>query len=264
MTTILSFLDALAERTHPERAATWDPVGLQFGNPERGVRRVAVCHEVSEEVTSRLLEDPVDLVVTYHPLLFRPTNRLVASSSPAGRAWRLISAGIALAATHTDFDAAPGGTADALAEALDLAAVERFAPVEEEPDSTEPGFIGRVGSWSGTLEELTSLVAGRLGESGLRVAGDPHGAIERVAVVPGSGSSFVGEAGRVGADALVTGDVDHHRAVSALDEGLAVIDPGHAATELPGMKALVDVVSAIGVDTRDMTGDGSGPWQRRA
>ncbi|HEX2152830.1 MAG TPA: Nif3-like dinuclear metal center hexameric protein [Acidimicrobiia bacterium] len=363
MGSIRSLLDDLALRTRPDRAAAWDPVGLQFGDPEVEVGRVAVCHEVSEGLMERLLDTRPGLVVTYHPLLFRPTNRLVPDRSASGRAFRLITAGIGLAATHTDFDAAPGGTSDSLAEALGLGEVAAFGPIEsaaqikivtfvpaevvdtvveslsavgagrignydacsfrvegtggfaagegadpvvgragemnleaetriemlapkareevviaalvaahpyEEPAfdvydvRSNHGLIGRVGSRDGTLGDLAAVVAEHLGGAGLRVAGDQRSSPGKVAVVPGSGGSFLGAARNAGARAIVTGDIDHHRAVAALDSGVAVIDPGHAATELPGMRSLVEFVAGLAVEVEDLTGDGYGPWSRPA
>ena len=114
MSTVASVVSAIAEKTRPENAPAWDPVGLQLGDPEMPVGSVAVCHEVTEEVVAVLEERPVDLLVTYHPLLFEPTNRLLGGRSAGARAYRLVRAGVALAVTHTDFDAMPGGTADTL------------------------------------------------------------------------------------------------------------------------------------------------------
>ena len=57
----------------------------------------------------------MDLVVAYHPLLFRPAARLVPDRSAAGRAVRLLRAGVAVVVTHSDFDAMPGGMSDAMA-----------------------------------------------------------------------------------------------------------------------------------------------------
>lgn len=362
MSSTKTLLASLARLTRPDRAAAWDPVGLQFGDPDREVERVAVCHEVSGSTTQEILAAAPDLVVSYHPLLFRPTTRLVAGSGPAGRAFALITAGIGLAVTHTDFDAAPGGTADSLAEELGLAAVEPFGPITgrdqvkvvtfvpeesveavveamavagggrignydtcsfrvagkgtfragegadpvtgeagrfnteheirvemlapkgrhdgviaalvrahpyEEPAfdvyevQSNHGFIARVGARGGTLGQVADVVQEKLGDFGLRVAGDSERPAERVAVVPGSGSSFISAASAAGADVIVTGDVDHHRAVAALDAGVAVIDPGHAATERPGMRALVGMVRGLGVEVVDLTGAGGGPWSRR-
>ena len=69
---LAEFVARLAARTHPERAAAWDAVGLQVGDPPAPVRTATVVHEVTEAVTERLEAEPVDLVVSYHPLLFRP------------------------------------------------------------------------------------------------------------------------------------------------------------------------------------------------
>lgn len=361
MGTIASFLSALARRTRPDRAAEWDPVGLQLGDPARTVDRVAVCHEITERIVGAALESRPDLVVSYHPLLFRPTGRIVAGRSPEGRAYRLVGNDVAVAVTHTDFDAAPGGTADALAEELALGDVRSFGPivgkeqvkvvtfvpeevvddlvtalseagagrignydacsfrvagygsfmagegaapavgragemnVEREirvemlaPKSREAaviaalgaahpyeepafdvydvrsnhGLIGRIGRWAGTLDDLVRRVDERLSSPGLRVAGDLRASPGRVAVVPGSGGSFVEAARRGGAGALVTGDVDHHRAVAALDAGLTIVDPGHAATEIPGMRRLVEAVGELGVEVQALMDDGAGPWTR--
>jgi putative NIF3 family GTP cyclohydrolase 1 type 2 len=90
--TVTEIATHIAARTHPENTPEWDPVGLQLGDPGAEVGTVGVCHEVTEEVLVRLAETPVDLLVTYHPLLFNPINRLLAGRSAAARAYRLIAA----------------------------------------------------------------------------------------------------------------------------------------------------------------------------
>jgi dinuclear metal center YbgI/SA1388 family protein len=138
---IADVLAGIAERAPFSYAADWDPVGLTFGDPSAQVRRLAVCHEVTEAVVAALEAEPADLLVTYHPLLFRPTNQLVAGRTPEGRALRLLRAGVAVAAVHTNFDVAPGGTADALAEALGLAEVEGFAALFGAPARKLTTFV---------------------------------------------------------------------------------------------------------------------------
>lgn len=230
----------LAERTRPELAAAWDPVGLQLGDPNDRVERVGVCHEVTEEVVAAAIDEPVDILITYHPLLFTPTNRIRGGRSAEARAYRLIRASIALVVTHTDFDVAPGGTADSLASLYNLRNVEPFG---EDAVSGLPS-IGRVGDFGESLDTLDAMTTNAFGSSGLRVSGDRDRQLERVAVVPGSGSDLIEQAAGL-ADAIVTGDVSHHLAVRALDLGLAVVDPGHIATERPGMNALVSLAATI-------------------
>jgi len=240
---------ALAERTSPELTPDWDPVGLQLGDPDREVSTIAVCHEVTEDVVARLEASPVDLLVSYHPLLFAPTTRVLAGRSAGARSYRLIRAGVSLLVTHTDFDAAPGGTADTLALFFGLRQVAAFG------DDAETGLpaIGRYGEFDGSLGTVDAMVVNEFGPTGVRITGDRDRVVEHLAVVPGSGSAFIEAAARV-ADVLVTGDVSHHRAVTALDLGLAIVDPGHTATERPGMKSLVTMVAeATGVEVADMT-----------
>ena len=126
----------------------------------------------------------------------------------------------------------------------------------------DAGFVGRVGDLERplSLADLAALVARALGPN--RVAGDRSRRVSRVAVLPGSGRDFIGDAVAAGADVLVTGDVTHHRAAEALDRGLAVIDPGHAATETPGVARLYAAVSQL-VPAVDLTA-GADPWTEGA
>ncbi len=88
-----------------------------------------------------------------------------------------------------------------------------------------------------TSDDLRGHVSDRLG-SPARLVTDPGRRMERVAVLGGSGGSFVGEAAAARADVYVTGDLDYHDALLADTLGLAAIDAGHAATELPSLGPL--------------------------
>ena len=256
VTTVSDVVARLADRTTPENAATWDPVGLQLGDPGASVETVAVCHEVTPAVVDALQQRRADLVVTYHPLLFAKTNHLLAGRSAEARAFSLIQLEVNLLVTHTDFDAMPGGTADALADVFKL---RNIMPFGDDADEGQPQ-IGRYGEFEGSLAVVDAMAADAFGSSGLRISGDSSRNIERLAVVPGSGSDFIEQAAEV-ADALVTGDVGHHRLVRALDSGLAVVDPGHIATERPGMGALVSLVGAVvGFNVVDLTDLDPSTW----
>lgn len=252
--TVADIVAELASKTAADNAAEWDPVGLQLGDPSNEVSAVAVCHEVTEEVAARVADTPVDLLVSYHPLLFAPTRRIVAGRSAEARAFRLIRAGVSLLVAHTDWDAAPGGAADSLAAALGLGEIRAFGGDDESPP------IGRVGRLVGSLAVVDARVSDLFGAAGLRVHGERRQEISQVAVVPGSGASLIEAAAEV-SDVLVTGDVPHHRAVRALDLGLAIVDPGHTATERPGVAALYKLVASIeGVVAVDWTGIDPKTW----
>ena len=109
-------------------------------------------------------------------------------------------------------------------------------PVEGFPEGC--GY-GRLGTLPERLaaEELREHVSGSLGFRS-RLVADSGRRVETVAVLGGSGGSFIPEAAASGAHAYVTGDVDYHDALLAESLGLTVIDAGHAATELPSLESL--------------------------
>jgi len=159
---IQALLDALGQRAPREKAAAWDPVGLQLGDPSAACRRVGVCHEVTDAVVTAVEAAPVDLLVAYHPLLFRPTQSLLAGATPEGRAWRLARLGTGLAVVHTAFDVAAGGAADALAEALELVDVAGFAPLVG-PDAIKLATFVPRDAVDKVLEAVAAAGAGRVG-----------------------------------------------------------------------------------------------------
>jgi putative NIF3 family GTP cyclohydrolase 1 type 2 len=62
--------------------------------------------------------------------------------------------------------------------------------------------------------------------------------VRRVAVLGGAGEDFVSQAIAAGADAYVTGEMAYHKGMDAAENGLCVLEAGHAATEHPGILAL--------------------------
>lgn len=343
-------------------AAGWDRVGLQLGDRQTALKKLAICHEVTEEVVESCVQERPDLLLTYHPLLFRPTTNLLAGKTPQGRAWRLAKAGVSLAVIHTAFDVVSGGMADALAERLGLTDIRGFGildgaeqikivvyvppeasdrvasamtdagagsiglyggcsfrtagtgyflptlnadptigtPGQPErapetkiemvapssrreqivaalvsahpyqqpafqvsPVTAQPRFVGRVGNLNPPL--LLSAFSGRVREhilsDGMRVAGEQTKLIQRVAVLPGSGSSYLSEAIGSGADLFVTGEVSHHRMLAAVDAGMAVVDAGHTPTERPGVERMPEWCDRIfSGEILDLTGLDPTPW----
>ncbi len=118
-------------------------------------------------------------------------------------------------------------------------------PVDGHPEGC--GY-GRVGALPEPLapEELRDHVSDSLGFPARLVAA-PSSArrIERIAVLGGSGGSFLREAAASGADAYVTGDLDYHDALLAESLGLVAIDAGHAATELPSLEPLAQRLAEL-------------------
>ncbi|HYZ04063.1 MAG TPA: Nif3-like dinuclear metal center hexameric protein [Rubrobacter sp.] len=119
-------------------------------------------------------------------------------------------------------------------------------PVEGSPEGCGYGRLGTLPDRL-TAEELREHVSESLGFPS-RLVADAGRRIETIAVLGGSGSSFIPEVAASGARAYVTGDVDYHDALLAESLGLTVIDAGHAATELPSLEPLaLQLTELVGV-----------------
>ena len=111
-------------------------------------------------------------------------------------------------------------------------------PIDGHPEGCGYGRVGTLPEPM-TPEELSERVASSLGFPARLVADPDRGRrVELIAVLGGSGGSFVREAAASGAQAYVTGDLDYHDALLAHSLGLTAIDAGHAATELPSLEPL--------------------------
>ncbi len=106
--------------------------------------------------------------------------------------------------------------------------------------------LGRIGELDRTvsLSEFATQVKKRLEIGAVRFVGDADRMVRKVALCGGSGASIWREAWKQGADVMVTGDVKYHEARDAESQGLALVDAGHFATELPMIRGVVELLGS--------------------
>jgi dinuclear metal center YbgI/SA1388 family protein len=121
--TIADVTDALEAWAPPGSAQDYDNVGLQVGDASRTVDTALLALDVTPQVLEEAQEIGADLIVTHHPLLFRPLDGVTADSYVSNLALRLAESETALYSIHTNLDAAPGGVSFALADRLGLTEV---------------------------------------------------------------------------------------------------------------------------------------------
>ncbi len=114
-------IGAIIESWAPKEVA-WedDNVGLQCGDGSQSVRSLLIGLDPTEAMINEAARKSVQMLVTHHPLLFRPLRRVDLESSTGRILRRLMESGIALYAAHTNLDASPMGTSHALAQAMGL------------------------------------------------------------------------------------------------------------------------------------------------
>lgn len=247
LTTVTAALENLA----PLRlAAEWDSVGLLVGSRRGAIERVLTCLTLTAPVVTEAIDGAFDLVVTHHPLPFRPVGRLTDSTPTGGLLLDLARAGIAVWSSHTAWDSAAGGINDQLAAAAGLTAV---APLVADRQTPLAGF-GRMGlARPGTsIVDFARRLADHLGATATQLAGAIGGDVGRVGIVCGSGAEGIPIALEAGCDTFVTGELKLHDAVHAAAVGMRVVALGHHASEWFSMPVLADRLAAAvaGLDCR--------------
>jgi len=177
---------------------------------------VCVALDVTPEVVARAIQAGAGILVVHHTPLYEPVTSL---TGPLARLVAPLLAGnVNLYVMHTNFDRAPGGINDALAELLGLG-------------NTGPLDLGIIGDCDLDAREIARLIGGPV-----RLWGKV-GRISRLAVVGGSGfdPGRIEEAARRGAEAFLSAEMKHHVARSI---PIPCIEATHYALEAPGMRRL--------------------------
>ncbi len=129
----ISEIAAALERWAPRGSAlSYDNVGLQVGDGSRVVDRVLIALDLTHGVVEEAAAFSADLIITHHPLIFKPLKGLRPEPGPGGLAYELVRRDLALYCIHTNLDAAPGGVSFALGEQLGLTDLRLLSPYPEQ------------------------------------------------------------------------------------------------------------------------------------
>lgn len=216
----------IIEKKYPKSAALdFDNVGLQAGRIDKEVKKIYLALDATDSVISQAIEAGADLLITHHPLIFSPLKSVTNEDFISRRIVKLIQHDISYYAMHTNYDVL--GLSQLLSDTIGLIDPKVLWTTEEH------NGIGRVGNFKTTvsLEECCEIVKNKLNLSSVKVFGEMHRDVRRVAVSPGSGKDAIDFAIENKADVLITGDIGHHAGLDANEQGLAIIDAGHYGTE---------------------------------
>jgi len=239
---VTSLLDKLA----PCRLAEeWDNVGLLVGHRRRPVRTIMTCLTITPATATEAIERKVDLVISHHPLPFRPLKRLTSDTTEGRLLLDLIAADVAIVSPHTAFDSALLGINQRLAEGIGLSDIVPLIPAVDVGEESPVG-AGRCGRLPvGTsFDELVLRVKRFLALEHLRVVGPLDRKITRVAIVCGSGGSLLDRAMAVACDGMLTGEASFHTCLAAQSHGMGLVLAGHFASERFAVECLAEVVAA--------------------
>lgn len=229
---ILNFVETLAPR---ELKMDWDNVGLNCGRRSAPVRKILLALDPFEHVCQEAVQWGADLLVTHHPLIFRPLPMVTDDAAITRGLMELIRHDISHICAHTNLDCAPGGVNDALAAVLGL---ENPQPLGAYGGMMRCGEVPQQ-----SLETFLSFVKEKLHCDGLRYC-DGGKPVHKVAVGGGSCSDGLYDTILAGCDTFVTSDVKYNGFWDAKEQGLNLIDAGHFHTENPVISVLASKIAA--------------------
>lgn len=238
------------ERLAPARCACdWDNPGLLAGRREKEVKKILLTVDADDAAVKHALEIGADLLISHHPLIFKPVKHVTDEDFIGRRLVAMIQADLSYFAMHTNFDAAPGCMADAVAERIGITDGEPLEVMGEE--NGVPFGIGKIGTLKTPMPGLllAKEIKKNFGLPFVTVYGSSlyetkENPVLLAAVCPGAGGSTIREAVKKKAQVLVTGDISHHEGIDAAAQGLMILDAGHYGLEHIFMEYMEDYLKS--------------------
>ena len=244
MTTVKDIFNHLNKLADVKLAEKWDNVGLMLGSNNNEVSRVLVCLDVTTSVVEEAIANNVNLIVSHHPLIFKPLKNIDYTTDFKSRIIRnLIKNDISVISFHTNLDSATLGLNDYLAKILKLNEIQVL--FEHSLDNT--AGLGRIGKLTNSLKlnDFITYIKNCFSlETVSAVIGDEK-EISTIALLGGSGADFIYTLPEV--DVYLTGDVGYHAALDAIEMKKNIIDVGHFTENLV-KDLLLDYISELNVE----------------
>ena len=222
--------------------AEYDNSGLVVGRYDDEVHGVLLAVDVTEEIIDEAIGTGCDLIITHHPIIFKPLKRLNSSNYVERCVERAIRAGIALYACHTNLDSAHGGMSWRVGEIIGLKDMRVLEPRKGEP---EVGF-GVVGELAKAEPAMALLerIKREFSVGAVRYSDLPtiKREVRRVAICTGAGGSLIGDALAASADLYVTADLRYNDFMCG-DNTMILADIGHFESEFCAISLIYDVLS---------------------
>lgn len=249
MTKIAQVSQFLNQFAPTRLAEEWDNVGLLVGDPKLVVERMMTCLTVTPESAAEAISQQANLIISHHPIPFRPLKRITTETVASKLIWDLIRAGVSIYSPHTGFDSAASGINQSLSQRLGISDATPLKPILDDPEQLGSGRIGKLSS-SKPLDQFIDQIKADFELQTLQAVGDGQHTVNKVAVACGSGGSFLSAAIRVGCDTFVTGEATFHTALEAKANGVAMVLLGHHSSERFAVDSLASTLSKEFPDTK--------------
>lgn len=221
---IYNFIDSIAPFNSSEE---WDNSGLLVGDKNKKLTKILFALDCTEDVINQAVSCGAELIVTHHPIIFKP----ISSVSSESLVYRLIKNDLSIISAHTNYDKAIEGVNGILCNACEL---QNIAHID--------GVCLNIGDLKNEMSsnELAQFIKSKL--NGMVRYNSIDKTIKKAAVCSGSGSDYLTLAKELNCDVLITGDGSHHDFLDADELGLLLVCAGHFETENIAIKPLADKI----------------------
>ena len=246
---IKDILGALEEFAPLALQDGYDNAGLQIGLAEDAEATGALlCLDVTEDVVDEAVLRGCNLIVSHHPLLFRPLKSITFDDYVGRAIFKAIKNDITVYAAHTNLDSAQDGVAYKMAEKLGLQNIqwlsEKDTYTRGEVTLTAGEGIMATLPTSMTKREFMEHVKEVFRLKSLRVNNANPKTIKRVALCGGSGADLIPQAIEKGADVFITGEIGYHR-FFGFEKDILLLEIGHYESEQYTIELLRDVICKV-------------------
>lgn len=222
---IYNFIDSIAPFSTQEE---WDNSGFTVGNENKEVSKILFALDITSDVVNQAINNNCDLIITHHPLIFKPVSNVLSDSL----IYKLIEKGISIISAHTNYDKAVDGVNDILCSTISASKYEKIDGTCLNIAYFEKEIL---------IDDFALYLRGKLG--GVVRYNSLDKEIKKIAVCSGSGSDYLSLSKELDCDALLTGDASHHAFLDANEMNVALFACGHFETENIAIKPLVDKIA---------------------
>jgi len=205
---IYQFLDNLSPF---ELQESWDNSGLLVGDFNNKIDKIYISLDLDLELVDSVENN--SLIITHHPLIFKPLKTLVPVSYSQKLAIKLIQKNITLISMHTNFDKT---------HLNKYVMKEVFGFEYEQKDD----FVLEA-KVNMEFSKFVNHIKNSLGVDSLNVV-QCHDEITSFSLTTGSGMGLLGA---IKSNCFLTGDIKYHEAMEAKARGISLIDITHYESE---------------------------------
>lgn len=225
---LFDFIKIVENEFPLDAAVAGDRIGLQVQSTNDEINRIHITYELNEAAIEEAIKNNAELIVSFHPLIYNPLQTIVSNDRVGKLVSKIIRSNMSLYVIHTVFDTYQHGTNMIYAKKLGLNFEEFLVPDLKYPHRG-------MGIIAGSNDILpAALLVQRIKQlSGQHIKTgkfDNSFVCKKIAIIGGSGSSYLSEALANKCDTIITADCTYHKFHEA--EGkILIIDPGHYEME---------------------------------